>query len=349
MPDTNVQLTTLQSLAADDPRLFDSIVGSRPLVEGGEIKANSKRTPQIVTARGLVLNSMLQEKEWVVVDRAVMQAAVPPLIAVNELRSRGLVVQMGSIGAMTREWYMQSEMSAAEVSMTGQSRSLDQVDLKLTGAPIPVIFKDFIVDARTLAASRLMGTPLDTTNASAAARVVAEKMEDLLLNGADVTLAGRALYGLRTHPNRNTDTAGNYTGGDWGTIDNIHKTVSGMIQAAVNDDRYGPYMLFAAKTQYQQAAHVYYTDGSGQTPADRIRAMPEIAGFKMLPRLTDGDLLLVEMSPEVVEWNETLDIQTREWVSGDGMTTNFKVIAIGGPAIKADYANKSGIVHATGA
>jgi len=346
---SEVSFTTLQALAADDPRVFDSVVGSRPLVEDGEIKANSRRTPQIVTARGLVLNSMLQEKEWVTVDSAVIRAAVPPLIAVNELRSRGLVVQMGSIGAMTREWYTQSEVSGAEVSMTGQSRSLDLPDLKLSGAPIPVIFKDFTIDARTLAASRLMGSPLDTTTAAAAARVVAEKMEDILLNGADVVLAGRALYGLRTHPSRNTDTVGNYTGGDWGTATNVLPTVSGMIQAAVNDDHYGPYMLFAAKTQYQQAAHTYYTDGSGQTPADRIRAMPEIAGFRMLPRLTDGDLLLVEMSPEVVEWNEALDIQTREWVSGDGMTAHFKVLAIGGPAIKARYDGKSGIVHATGA
>ena len=86
----------------------------------------------------------------------------------------------------------------------------------------------------------------------------------------------------RNHPNRNSDTAVNFGGGDWGTIANIVPTIQGMINAANADRRYGPFVLYVSSTQYNQAALTYYTDGSGQTPLDRILAMPQIEAVKQL-------------------------------------------------------------------
>ncbi len=333
------------------------VIGLRPMVrqEGGRtlIKVNAQTgTVQLQAGRGMVINSMLREDEWAEIDRITMEAAKYPLKAVQDLRTRGLVQRLGGIGTLVSQWYTRSEMTAAVVNMSGQGGAQrDSVDLDQVGVPIPVIFKEFVVDARTLEASRRLGDSLDMTNASEAARVVAETLESLLVNGSALKLNGQALYGYRTHANRNTDTAANYGGGDWGTIANITPTVAGMISAAAGDSHYGPFILYASTTQFNQAALVHYTDGSGQTPLQRIKMMPQIADFKDLPSpvLTDGDLLLVQATREVVDWAEALDIQVREWVSGDGLTSNFKVLAIAAPRVKARYDGKSGIVHATGA
>ena len=98
------------------------------------------------------------------------------------------------------------------------------------------------------------------------------------------------------------------------------------------------------------AALAYYTDGSGQTPVQRILAsMPNVQLFEMCPNLADGVVVLVQLTRNVVDWAEALPIQTLEWASGDGMVSHFKVMAVGAPRVKADYDGKSGIVHATSA
>jgi hypothetical protein len=192
---------------------------------------------------------------------------------------------------------------------------------------------------------------LDVTAAVEASRVVAEGMESLLMNGSTIVINGAIAYGYLNHPDRNTDTASNYGGGDWTTITNIVPTVAGMINAAALDNHFGPFMLYASTVQYNEATLNYYTDGSGETPADRLKRLPQLAGFKMLPpaSLAAGSLLLVQMDRAVAEWAEIMGIQTREWSSGDGMQTMFKVMAVGAPRIKSRYDGKSGLVHATGA
>lgn len=333
-----------------------SVIGRRPQTKrDGErtlIRLNrATRMPLLEAPSGLVVNSMLKEDEWAEVDKAVLGAALYPLRAVNDLRQRNLVHRLGGIGTMMSMWYMRSEMTAASVGMTGQGGNRDLPDLTQVGVPVPVVWKDFTVDARTLDASRRMGEGLDVTGAIDAARVVAEMLESLLVNGAPVKLNGQALYGYRTHPNRNTDTATNFGGGDWGTIGNVVPTVAGMISAANGDSHGGPFLLYVSQTQYNQAALNYYTDGSGQTPLQRIRAMPQIADVLDLPTATlaDGELLLVQASRDVVDWAEALDVQVREWTTGDMMASQFKVLAIAAPRVKARYDMKCGIVHATGA
>jgi hypothetical protein len=307
---------------------------------------------QIKTKRGVWVNSLLMRDEWVEVDNAVMQAARYPLRAVADLRSRGLTRRLGGIGSVVSRWYTSSEITGASINMTGRGGgNRDLPELIENNVPVPVIFKDFEIDARALEASRRMGDGLDVTVVTEATRVVAEAVENLLVNGASVRLNGHALYGYRTHPNRNTDTAANFGGGDWGTIANVVPTVAGMVNAANADLHYGPFILYASQQQYNEASLTYYTDGSGETPMQRILKMPMISAFNMLPAdvLAAGEVLLVEMSTEVVRWSEAVDIQVREWASPDGMADLMKVLAIATPEVKARQDGKSGIVHATGA
>jgi len=321
--------------------------GSRPL-------SVNKRTGkvQIMTERGFVVNSLLSRDEWVDLDRAVIGAALPMLRAINDLRAKGLVHPLGSLGSMISRWNTLSEVTAANVNMTGQgggSRDLPETIEK--NVPVPVIFKEFMINKRELLASRMMGDGLDVTAAAAVTRVVAEGANSLLINGSTIKLNGQALYGYRTHPDRNTATATALGGGSWATIANIVPTVAGAINGLNADNHYGPFMYYASTTQYNYATLTYFADASGETPYDRIIKMPQIAGFVMDPTLPDGEQLVIDMTKDVVDWAEPRDfagIQVLEWASGDGLASTFKIMQVGAPRVKSHQDGKSGVMHVTG-
>lgn len=302
---------------------------------------------------GPVVNSMLMEDEWIEIDRVVLAAQRYPLRVVNDLRARGLTAPLGGVGSLEARWYTSSAVTRATISMTGRGRAeRDLPEMFQDGVPVPVIFKEFSVDWRTLEASRRLGDGLDMTALIESTRVVAEDLEGIVVNGnTTVQLNGRPIYGLRTHPKRKTDTAGNFGGGDWGTSTNVLPTVRGMINAANLQHNYGPFVLYVSQTQYNEAALTRYTDGSGETPLDSIAKLPMIESVLPLPAVTlpDGELLMLQPTADYIEFAEAMGIQVREWASADGMESMFKVITIATPKIKARQGNETGIVHCTGA
>lgn len=322
--------------------------GSRPIV--------NRRTGDVMLrlANGLMVNSTLKKDEWEELDSAVVRAATKPLNVVATLQRLNLVRRLGSIGTLTAQYNQISEVTAANRSLTGtQSGDKDLPDYDLVGVPVPVIFKEFEIPMRTLAASRRMGDGLDVGAAEAAARVVGESLEDLTING-DTTLAlnGSSIAGLTSHGDRNTDTASNYGGGDWGTATNVVPTVAGMIAASETDNYFGPYGVFAATTQYGQASRAFFTDGSGDTPRDRVLRIPGVEFFEPAHWLDAGEVVLINLSREVVELAIVpgyFPVVNMEWSSGDGMVTSFKVMSVATPIVKSEHSGKSGIVHATAA
>lgn len=317
--------------------------GSRPVIneKTGEV--------QIVTSRGLTVNSALRKYEWEELDAAIVAAAVAPLNMTQRMINAGLVRQLGGLGTLVAQYNKVSETSGANTSISGTgSGQKDLVDYDIAGVPVPVIFKEFEINARYLESSRLLGNGVDVTNAQAAARVVGEKIEDMLINGdTNINLNGSTIYGITNHPNRNTGSAT----GDWGTISNIVSTVAAMTSTAKGDNYRGPYGLFVADTQYDQAAQSFYTDGSGQSALDRILRLPNISFVDSSAWLDDGEAVLVNLSRDVVELAyvpQYFPAANLEWMSGDGMSNMFKVMAVFAPIVKADYSGRSGIVHITG-
>lgn len=337
---------------ANNVQIFDarSAAGAQAIYGGVRPRAfvGNDRIGQITTARGTVVNSLLRKDEWERLDQAVVRAAVPRLNAVSHLVERGLTLGL-NIGTIISEWNESSEFTAANVSITGQSRGeADAVEFDLAAVPVPVIFKEYSIPMRMLMAARNAGNALDTTAAFNAGQVVAEKLEDMLLNGNALTFNGRAIYGYTTHPSRNTDTATNYGGGDFGTSDNGRKTVLGMKNAANADRFYGPFIVYVYTTQYNQLLQ-RYTDGSGQTELDAILAIPTIEAVYPSDWLDDGEVVMVQVTPNVVDIAIAQTVTNMEWADGNGMTGNFRVQTIAVPRVKADYNARCGIVHATGA
>ncbi len=339
------------------------VQGSRPVgrQRNGkyEIVTNSAGFPMVRTNRGLQVNSVLRKDEWEELDAAVIRAATLRLNAVGHLAERGLVKTLGSLGTTVSQWNTSSEMTRAAVTIEGYSRgSRDRLDFELNSVPVPVIHKEYDFGTRELEASRRMGNALETGHAEAAARVVAEELERMLIGGnTNIVIGGSTIYGYTTHPDRNTGS-----GSDWGTAVNVLSTVDAMITALQGDGHYGPYALYAATTQYNQARNLFFTDGAGDTPYDRVLKMGGITGFYPSDWITAGQCVLVQMDTETVDlafvpgygfnWaNETerkvqiTGVTNLEWVSGDGMQNFFKSLCVAVPRVKSKYDGKCGIAH----
>lgn len=342
-----------------------AILGGMLLAKNGS-RYRAAKNSQVVQVYhagfGFWKNSHLLKDEWEALDGAIVRAARTRLRLVSDLAAAGLTHRLGGIGTMISQYNAASEMTRARISMDGRSQGEnDRVDYSITGIPVPVIFKPYHFGSRELASSRNSGDQIETGHAEAAARVVVEELEEMAINGAsNFQFNGTLIYGITNHPNRNTGS-----GSDWGTAANVITTVAAMIAAAVADNHYGPYVLYAARTQYNEAKNTFFTDGSGDTPYDRVMRMDGITGFYALDGLDAGECVLVQMDSEVIDLAfvpgfgfgtpgdptgvaPVNGVTNLEWMSGDGMTSYHKALTIAVVRVKSRYDGKSGIVHYTG-
>lgn len=320
--------------------------GGRPTAShktSGVVRLNTS-TPQVTH------NSLLRKDEWRELDSQIMEATMQELRVVSDIKGAGLTQSM-SIGTLLSQWSVGSRMGTPTVNMTGQTvAERDRVEFDTAGVPVPVFSIEFQMGMRQLIAARKMGNALDFTHVYEATRSISEGLENMAMVGIpDLTFGGATIYGFLNHPSRTTDTAGNYGGGDWDTITNIVPTVSGMISAANANHHYGPFALYISQTQYNQAALNFY-DATGDRPVDRLAKM-DVGSVRSLPAetLPAGQLALVQMTRNVVDWGEAMPIQALEWKAQDGMSVNFKVMTVATVRLKADSNGKVGVYHATGA
>jgi len=196
-----------------------------------------------------------------------------------------------------------------------------------------------------LNASRKGTQSLDATLAQNAALKVADKIETVLFQGASTYKFGDGiLYGYCDHPNRDLVTMGTHWNDSGSTGATIVAQVLDMIQAAVNDNCYGPYGLYVP-TAYASTIADDYKTYSSVTIAQRIAEIPGIQFVKVAPKLTADNVVLVQLSKQTVEIVIGMDITNVPWDSPGGFYLNHKVLAIMVPRIKADQDGRCGIVH----
>jgi uncharacterized linocin/CFP29 family protein len=291
--------------------------------------------------------ALLQYEEWLDIDRVVIEVAVQRLVGFKDLMNAGLTHSMGSIGQTISLWDRSSDMTPAEVSMDGMSEGEeDTLAYQTASVPVPIIHKDFRLNLRRLSSSRIVGESLDITQASIAARLVAEKSEDMLFAGSTVVVDGKAIYGYMTFPDRNTLdinvawTAPSKTGAQ------ILADVQGMIAAQRADRFFGPYVLYVPAT-YEGILDNDYNPGTSDTRTIRARIM-QLSGMqdiRVVDRLADANVLLVQLDRQVVDVAIAQDVSTLQWDENGGLQTKFKVMAVWVPRLKSDYDGRCGICH----
>ncbi|MHA2067167.1 MAG: major capsid protein, partial [Candidatus Thorarchaeota archaeon] len=183
------------------------------------------------------------------------------------------------------------------------------------------------------------------TEAEIATRRVNDNLEDALVNGlAGYTVAGNTGYGYTTHPNRNTFEFGNgaWTGADMGT--NILTDVLDMITILHGDNYFGPYVLYVP-TDYWVALLADFKTNSDKSIISRVMEIPDIQDIRALDTLTTNNIILVQMTADVVEEVVGFQPQLVQWEEQGGFKINFKVLAIMVPRLKSDYNGRMGLLH----
>jgi len=311
---------------------------------------NEQGQPRIVGNNGkpLVANdgALLRYDEWKDIDTEVVKVATDRLVGVRDLQARGLIHNLGSIGITLSQWEEESDMTAADVSMSGITEAEgDTPAWNLRNVPVPIFHKDFQMNIRRLEASRMVGESLDVTAASIAARRVSERSEDMLFAGEPIVVQGNNLYGYTNLPGRNqVDLDTNWDAIAQNGNGTIIDDVNAMLQAARDDKHFGPFVLYVP-TGYEFKLDEDYSDQYPRTVRDRIEALTGIERVEVADRLAANNVVLVQMTRDVVDLAIAQPISTIQWSTQGGMVENFKVMACWAARLKSDYDGRAGIVH----
>lgn len=313
--------------------------------------------------------TVLSKEQWITLSSIVRTAFRKRLRAWTDLMSASSYGGFDGMSTMMLEYQTVSDPGEAVVDFDGMTEGrADQPLHKLEGLPLPITHSDFWFPERLLAISRKQGTPLNTRMAEASGRRVAEMVEKTLIGmvtgptlgtsaagGAGIAY-GRtpSVYGYANHPARivrNTFTAP--TAGGW-KPDTLLSDVLGAIEAMKNKNFFGPYMIYHSTDWDRYLDGDYYalaTSGMAtptQTVRQRLKQIEGVQDVRRLDFLTSTfTMLIVQMTSDVVQAVNGMDINTVQWPSMGGMRINFKVMCIQVPLITPDYSDNCGIAHCT--
>ena len=311
-------------------------------------KGGDRNDPKNYGKQSIVTNAALRFDEWRTLDEAVIKAGMQRLVGFEDLKRNGLTYPLNNaMGSTVLTYERLSEAMEASVDINPVKRTGgDQVTYETVHLPIPVIHSDYAINDRILQESRNRGNALDTVNAEAAARKVAEKLEDMLFGStSSLVYGGGTIYTYLSEPNINTVSLAI----DW---DNAYMTaklllvdVTAMKAASIAERHYGPWMLYITTAYETNMDDDYSTSGnSNMTVRQRILLLEGIQGVKVVDRLAANTVLLVQMTRDVVDVVDGLPIQNIQWNTEGGFIHNYKVLTIQVPRVKSDYNDRSGIV-----
>ena len=180
---------------------------------------------------GMDVPGRLTQEEILYIDTRVVETVKPLLIG----RRLFPVFTLPHAGFMTVRGYKRTNMSAARISLYGETGSKDRTEKASFDITVPVIDKEFEVMWRELEASRSSGIPLDLQDAENAARKVAEDEDKLLITGEYTGFRALGVEGLATATGRNTKASA----GAWPA--NALTDLSAAIGELETDGHMGPY------------------------------------------------------------------------------------------------------------
>lgn len=289
-------------------------------------------------------NTTLLYDEWKLFDNTVTRIARERLVIVQELMRRGLTYPIpNALGVLQLIWQTSGDLEPAEVTMTGLPEAdKDALEFGLASMPIPMIHKEFQLDLRQLEVSRRGGMPLDTTMAEIASRKVMEKVEEIVFAGLNIAPNLGQVYGLLTHPNRNT---GSVTA-TWATATGAQMVgdIIAMTTTLNAKNQFGPYMIFVPTGVFMRMSEDYKAE-SDKSILSRLLELPGVEGIMPTNRLTGTNILMVQLTSDVIQIIDGIQPTMVEWEERGGFELNFMIFCILLPRIRADFAAQSGIVH----
>lgn len=315
--------------------------GMRPVHNGSLAQAISQ-------ARDLTVNATLRKDEWERIDERVNEEGRLRLTVFDRFRSAGLTESV-SVGDIERVTERLDAFTEAQIHYDGEAAAegdMDRANYETDRRAIPIVSHGFNIGFRQLASSSRRGSSLQVDSAGLAARAVTYKMEDLITNGqATGGPSGSGIPGLTTAANAldvslgtNWDASGSDITGD----------VERMLDTAYNGYFSGPFDLHVPKNYWATLQGDYSTQKGDRTYMERILAYDDIQIVVKNQALADDNVLLVQMTRDVMDISVAQMLTTWQWQKTPG-ATKFRVLMIGGPHIKSvqgeDGTTRNGIIH----
>lgn len=305
---------------------------------------NIEGKPQTVLAYNAP--ATLRFAEWRMIDDAVMDAVyTTPQRLWADLRGRGDAIQIpNGMGKTIYEYQRATDISGATTSMDGiREADADRVHFDLTGIPLPIIHKDFQFTTREIAISRNGGPPIDTMVARLATRKVLEEAEKYTAGTQTFKFGGYNVYGYTNFPQRMTQTLTAPSSANHATT--IGEILS-MRKKLTDKGFQGPYTVYMSPTWDTYLDEDYNAStAKTQTFRERILQIEGISSLRTSYWLTGNTIVMVQQTPDVCRAVVGMDVVTLQWPGKGGMLTNFKVMAILVPLMRADFNGITGIVH----
>ncbi len=303
-------------------------------VQAGNFKINSLRT-----------NTTLRKDEWQHLDDDIIKTARIRLRAVGDLMSRGLTKPVNGMQVSVLQWQTQSKTSGdVSVSMDPQVQGDNEaVVFGLESLPLPFYHADYQIGERELNISRMGGQPLDTTVATERTADIAEKVENTLVNGLSTyTYGGGTIFGYTDHPDRHTETLALAWTAATGA--EILDDVLALKQGLIDKKKYGPYVLYIP-TAYECVLEEDFKAETSDTIRERIMAVSTIEDIKVLDTLPADNVLLVQLTADVVRMVVGMPLNNVQWVEKGGFTNHFKILTIMIPQFRVDRDGNLGVAH----
>ncbi len=293
-------------------------------------------------------NATLRPYEWRQLDEVLLPIVQTRLQGIADLKANNLIYNLGNaMGTTVLEWHDVSDALEAVMTMDGVTRGEnDRLEFTAHYLPIPIIHADYEINARVLASSRSLGNPLDVSMAERAARKVADKLEKMLFTDKSYTFGGGTIYSYTNFLHRNTIQLDSSWDNSGVTGKMIVNDIIEMKQKAIAAHYYGPYQIYIP-VAYETILDQDYVDDHAGTIRQRILALDNIKGIKVVDTLTAENVLMVQMTPDVVRLVQGMPLQNVQWEEQGKFVTKFKVLTIAVPQIRADQEGHCGIVHAT--
>lgn len=323
---------------------------------GGDVNDRKSYKKILATNAGINTNATLRRDEWKQLDAAVMGIAEYRLGGINDLVSRGLVYNLGNgMGSTVLEWHDVGDALTAEMTMDGVTRAQnDRPKFQHNYLPLPITHVDYEINSRSLETSRNMGNGIDVTLAERAARRVAEHLENMLFTdttygyGDTDSRSRNSIYSYTNFPDRNQLALAS-NGGSWtataATGATIVASVLAMKQTSINNYFYGPWQIYIPTAYETVLDEDYDATTPGTTIRERIMKIDGINGIKVIDTLAADNVLLVQMTSDVVRLVRGLGMQNVEWQTEGRFITKYKVLTLQVPQIRSDQNGKTGIVH----
>ncbi len=244
-----------------------------------------------------------------------------------------------------------SDSGTVHVSMDGRSEGLaDQAVVSYEGTPVPIIDSFARFGWRQMEVIRKGQAQLDVETIANHQRVIAEKLEDIVLNGlSTIVVGGSTIYGLRNHPQRNTGTHGfdlnaTATGANWLTA------FAQLINLCVGDNAFGKITVFLNYSDWVYASINEFVAGYPKTILQRLKEIEQIADIVPASKVTADNLIGIA-GLETGDWGSILNAmpmvtrpKARHNPEDDYV---FGVMAAAVPQFRQDFAGRMPLAHTT--